>query len=264
MNPINPLALAVYRRALWLYPAHLRSLYRDEILQSISDAHSERSSSFGLWLFLFADLFKSSFKEHLLMIRDRLQRNPVLVHAIALGVILTLMGGFASLVFQQMLRRGADQPQIQMAQVYTDKLASGSKAQDVIPAAHVDLRQSLEPFAIFYDDQGVPVSSTGYLSQAIPAPPQGVFTYVRTHGKDRITWQPGPDVRIAAIVQRVPGPNQGFLLAGRSLRVVEEQEGSFWRMVLTAWFILVALLIAGVAFLGRSQRVSQGASGVQA
>jgi hypothetical protein len=151
-----------------------------------------------------------------------------------------------------------------MAQVYTDKLASGSKAQDVIPAAHVDLRQSLEPFAILYDDHGVPVSSTGYLNQAIPAPPQGVFAYARTHGTDRLTWQPRPDVRIAAVVEHVSGPTPGFLLAGRSLRVVEQQEGSFWRMVFSAWFILVALLIAGVVFLGRTKIAPQGASGLHA
>ena len=97
-------------------------------------------------------------------------------------------------------------------------------------------------------------TATGYLNQAIPAPPHGVFDYLRTHHTDTVSWQPQPNVRIAAVMQRVSGPNPGFLLAGRSLRIVEEQESLFWRMVFIGWFFLVFLLIAGAALLGRAQR----------
>jgi hypothetical protein len=101
----------------------------------------------------------------------------------------------------------------------------------VIPSNHVDLEQSLEPFAIFYDDHGTPTASNGHLNQAIPSPPSGVFRYLRSHDTDTVTWQPQPNVRIAAVIHRVAGPSPGFILAGRSLRMVEEQESLFWRMV---------------------------------
>ncbi|MFL6464517.1 MAG: hypothetical protein ACJ73N_08945 [Bryobacteraceae bacterium] len=37
----------------------------------------------------------------------------------------------------------------------------------------------------------------GYLDQAVPVPPPGVFDYLRSHGSNKFTWQPRRDVRIA-------------------------------------------------------------------
>jgi hypothetical protein len=187
------------------------------------------------------------------MTRDEVIRRPIFFHAVTLGFILTLMGGASALTFQQMLRRGADQPQLQMVQHYASELAAGRQPEQVLPVGHIDLQQSLEPFATFYNDHGVPIASTGTLNQAIPVPPPGVFEHVRSHGSERVTWQPQPGVRIASVIQRIEGPNPGYLLAGRSLRIVEQQESLFWRMVFIAWFVLVALLIAGAWFLTRAQ-----------
>jgi hypothetical protein len=70
------------------------------------------------------------------------------------------------------------------------------------------------------------------------------------------TTSPGshsPNVRIAAVIRRVSGPTPGFLLTGRSLRFVEEQEDILRNMVFGGWFLVVFLLIAGAALLHRSQ-----------
>ncbi|HEX4577366.1 MAG TPA: hypothetical protein VH117_08440 [Edaphobacter sp.] len=250
----NPFLFALYRSSLHLYPWRLRLLYQDQFLQTACDAYADSSSSLSFWLSLFADLLKSAIKEHLLMIREQVIARPIFFHALTIGLILTLMGGSASLTFQQMLRRGANQPQIQMAASYASQIASGVRPNVAIPPNNVDLEQSLEPFAIFYDDQGVPLAANGYLNKAIPSPPPGVFSYLRTHGTDTVTWQPQPNVRIAAVMHRVPGPTPGFILAGRSLRLVEEQESLFWRVVFMGWFMLVFLLVAGAALLSRFQR----------
>lgn len=253
MKPPNPLLFALYRRSLHLYPRHLRLHYQDQMLQTVCDAHANVGAKPSFWLSLFADLLKSAVKEHLLMIRDEALARPIFFHALILGLILTLMGGAAAATFQQMLRRGANQPQIQMGAFYASKIESGVRPSEVIPHNNVDIENSLEPFAIFYDDQGAPTTGSGYLNQAIPAPPRGVFNYVRTHGSDTVTWQPQPNVRIAAVIQRVSGPTPGFLLTGRSLQLVEEQESLFWRMAFIGWFLVVFLLIAGAALLNRSQ-----------
>jgi hypothetical protein len=184
---------------------------------------------------------------------DEVIRRPIVFHAVTLGLILSFLGGLAAATFQGLLRSGADQPQLQMVDSYVSQMSSGQKPGDVLPPGRVDLQQSLEPFAIFYNDQGEPVSSTGYLNQAIPVPPLGVFNYVRSHSRDKITWQPQRDVRVAAALGRVGGPNPGFVLVGRSLRAVEQQESVFRRMTFTAWFILVALLAGGGFFLDRAQ-----------
>jgi hypothetical protein len=253
-KPPKPFLFALYRSSLRLYPARLRLLYQDQLLQTARDVHADSISSLHFWPALFADLLKSAVKEHLLMIREQVIARPIVFHALTLGLILTLWGGGASLTFQQMLRRGANQPQIQMAASYAAAIASGVKPDVVIPSNYVDLEQSLEPFAIFYDDHGTPTASNGHLNQAIPSPPSGVFRYLRSHDTDTVTWQPQPNVRIAAVIHRVAGPSPGFILAGRSLRMVEEQESLFWRMVFLGFFLLVFLLVAGAALLSRFQR----------
>jgi len=185
------------------------------------------------------------------MIREQVLARPILFHALVIGLVLTLMGGSASATFQQMLRRGANQPQIQMAASYAAEIESGVKPEQAIPRNNIDLERSLEPFAIFYNDQGMPTTSNGHLNQLIPSPPRGVFNYLRIHDTDTITWQPQPNVRIAAVMRRVSGPTPGFILAGRSLRMVEEQESLFWRIVFMGWFLLIFLLVAGAALLSR-------------
>lgn len=254
MKAPNPLLLAIYRNALCLYPSRLRLHYQDQMIQTLRDDHAgHRRIAAAFWLQIFTDLLKSSAQEHFFMIRQQILARPIFFHALTLGLILTLFGGAASLTFQQMLRRGANQPQAQMSAFYTSEIASGVKPDEAIPRNYIDLERSLEPFAIFYNDQGAPVAANGFLNQAIPTPPRGVFNYLRIHGTDTVTWQPRPNVRIAAVMQRISGPNPGFLLTGRSLRIVEEQESLFWRMVFISWFMLVFLLIGGAALLNRFQ-----------
>ena len=123
---------------------------------------------------------------------------------------------------QRLLRRGADQPQIQMAQNYASAIAAASNLapspgmspasaelraimieSSLVPPRHLDLSTTLEPFVILYDTGGKPLSSTGNLDGAIPTPPAGVFAYLRTHPADKFTWQPRPGLRIAAVAQRI-------------------------------------------------------------
>jgi hypothetical protein len=253
MKAPNPFLFALYRNALRLYPYRLRLHYQEQMLQTARDAHADSASSLSFWPHLFADLLKSSIREHLLMIREEVIARPIFFHALTLGVILTLFGCFAAYVFQGLLRRGANEPQAEMGAFYASRIASGVKPTDAIPHNTVDIESSLEPFAIFYADNGVPVTANGFLNQTIPTPPHGVFNYARSHMDDYITWQPQPNVRIAAVIRRVSGPTPGFLLTGRSLRFVEEQEAILRNMVFGGWFLVVFLLIAGAALLHRSQ-----------
>lgn len=264
MSRNQPTLIRLYSRFLVLYPAHLRRAHQQQMLQTLSDAHEDllaspslrhrslRTTSF--WTRIFTDLLRSSAREHLSMLGISLSRNPILVHAVVLGLILTVLGGAAAATFQGMLRSGANQPQAQMAAFYASEIASGVTADEAIPRGYVDLQRSLEPFVIFYNDHGEPTTSTGYLNQSIPKPPAGVFEYLRSHSTDTVTWQPQPDVRIAAVIHRVPGPDSGFILSGRSLREVEEQEAAFWRMAFSGWFVILGLLALGAILLQRVQR----------
>ena len=250
--------LTVYKRALVLYPPRLRHGYQQQMVQTLLDAQSEnRSGSRRFWLTIYTDLLQSAFSERIFMLREQVLKQPIFFHALCLGLILTFLGGTAAVTFQQMLRRGANQPQIEMANFYASEIGSGEAPDDIIPTGYVDPERSLEPFVIFYDDQGRPQKATGYLDQSAPVPPRGVFDYSRNHGSDTFTWQPRPQVRIATVVQRVTGPHPGFLLAGRSLRNVEEDETVLYHMTFLGWLVLVLLLVLGAVLLGRTEKMEQ-------
>jgi len=245
----------LYRGTLVIYPLRLRSAYREQMLQTLRDAYRDRSvGAVHFWFRVYRDLAQSSFMERFNMMRDFVFKAPIAFHTAALALVLTLLGGAAAITMQQMLRRGANQPQIDMAQWYAGEIGAGEAPGNVIPPGYVDLERSLQPFVIFYDEQGNPGPCTGYLQQKIPTPPSGMFAFVRLHGSENVTWEPRPGVRIACVVRRVNSKTPGFILAGRSLRLVEQQESLLWRIVMGGWVGVMALLIGGAALLNRAQR----------
>lgn len=257
MSGPHPLLMHIYRGALLLYPLHLRREYQDQMLQTLRDAHHDCSTgAMRFWLHAYGDLLQSSFTERCFMLRNQLLQRPLVFHTLALTVILTLLGGAASITMQQMLRRGANQPQIDMVNWYTGEIAAGEDPGNVIPPGYVDAERSLQPFVIFYNDQGKPGPGTGYLDQALPTPPSGVFDFVRKQGSENVTWQPRPGVRLASVIKRVSGKKTGFVLAARSLRLVEEQESLLWRIAVGGWITVMLLLIGGATLLSRAQRAN--------
>jgi hypothetical protein len=118
----------------------------------------------------------------------------------------------------------------------------------------VDIARSLSPFVIAYDDQGRPLASQAQLDGKTPVPPSGVFNYVRQHGDERVSWQPRRSVRIAAVVQRVNGPQPGFVLAGRNMREVEAREQQVEQMAGLAWIAMLGLILLGTVTFGWTTR----------
>lgn len=166
-----------------------------------------------------------------------------------IAFVLTTISGLIYISVQQALRQGANDPQIQIAQDLADNLQNGKIAQDLV-GAQVDLRKSLATFVIVFDDSGKPIAASAMLDGRIPTPPVGVFTYTKQNKQDRITWEPKPNVREAAVLVRFEGSNPGFVLVGRSLSEVEKRESSLALQVelgLTASLLgsLVILIIIG-------------------
>jgi hypothetical protein len=86
--------------------------------------------------------------------------------------------------------------------------------------------------------------------------PEGVFSYVRQSGEDRLSWQPQPGVRSATIVTSYGGGHPGFVLAGRSLLEVEKREAQLTQEVVVSWIIALAgSLVAWAVALGLSDRL---------
>jgi hypothetical protein len=151
------------------------------------------------------------------------------------------------LAVQQSLRWGANDPQIQMAEDGAELLAAGATPKSVLPASKVEISASLAPFMVIYNATGEPLAASGLLHGTSPLLPQGIFDYTRQKGEDRVSWQPEPGVRVAAVVVAYGGAQPGFVLAGRSLREVEKREDQLGQITLLAWLATLAGSLAVVA-----------------
>ncbi len=161
-------------------------------------------------------------------------------------ILLTLIVGLVYGAVQQDLRQGANDPQIQMAEDAAHALAQGVPPSSVIPKETIDIAQSIAPFIEAFDEAGNPLVSSGLLRGVVSHLPAGVFAYTKQFGEDRITWQPEPGVRIAAVVVRFDGIQNGFVVAGRSLREVEKREDKLTLQVFLAWTL--AVMVIGATF----------------
>jgi hypothetical protein len=246
----------LYNLALRLYPERFRLAHRPAMLQAFRDAWRDASlPRRQLCSLIVSDLAKSLVKEHVAMIRDAFGRPALLFNAVVLAGISTVLALFLYAIPQQVLRLGANDPQIAMAGDAAARLEQGQPPSEAVPAgSEVDMARSLSPFVIAYDDTGTPIASQAQLNGQTPVPPRGVLDYVRTHGEERISWQPlrtaEQRVRIAAVVQRVGGAHPGFVLAGRSLREVESREEQVLRMAQVAWIAMLGLILIGTAVFG--------------
>jgi hypothetical protein len=108
----------------------------------------------------------------------------------------------------------------------------------------VDASVSLAPFVVVYDASGSALASNARLDGALPTPPIGVLKAASASGHNAVTWQPRPGVRIASVTVPWSG---GTVMAGRSLRIVEEREDLALLLAGAAWAAgLVALVVAAL------------------
>lgn len=135
----------------------------------------------------------------------------------------TALAGTTYLTVQQNYRLTANDPQIQMAE---DISASSldTAVKQISASTKIDISASLSPFVVIFDNNGNVLASDATLNGQTPSLPSGVLDYVKSHGEDRVTWQPQNGVRIAAVIN--PSKTAGFVLVGRNLREVEIRENN--------------------------------------
>jgi hypothetical protein len=169
--------------------------------------------------------------------------SEVLRRAVAfflpVAVLATLACGLIYVEVQQDLRSGANDPQFQLAEDAAARLDAGADPRLVVPATGVDLASSLAPFMIVFDSSYKVMATNAILDGGSPAPPHGVLDAARSGSPSAVTWQPRDGVRIAAVTVAWRG---GLVLAGRSLRRVEEQEQNAESIAGFAWLPMLALL----------------------
>jgi hypothetical protein len=160
----------------------------------------------------------------------------------------TMVCALVYVAVQQSYRISANDPQIQMAEDAALAIKGGAQLQSLNLSGTVNIGQSLSPYIVFYNEAGTATGGNGLLDGRFPLLPQGVFDYARAAHEDRLTWQPQPGVRNAIVVVKIDGDNQGFVMAGRSLREVEIREWQLEMMVGLAWIItLLGTLVLQMA-----------------
>lgn len=162
-----------------------------------------------------------------------------------LAVVATVLAGTAFAIGQQILRTGANDPQVQLAEDAAAQLQAGANPADVLPSAQTDLATSLAPWLIVYGPDRKPLAGSAQLDGKLAEYPTSVFDNAPAGGRrDEVTWQPRAGVRAASVVLGFKG---GWVVAGRSLRLVEEREDLVGQLAVAGW--LAALVATAVTVL---------------
>jgi hypothetical protein len=189
---------------------------------------------------------------------------------------ITVIFGTIYAAIQQNIRQSANDPQIQMVEDAATALSNGAVPASVMPADRtvIDASTSLSPFIMVFDENGTLLESSMKVGDTLPVPPKGVFDFTRSNsgevfsgplapisrlrmqfasnvrpaGEDRITWQTAGGLRFAAVVIHFSASStSGFVLAGRSLREVENREGQLVWIVLAGW-VVTLLIVCAIVF----------------
>jgi hypothetical protein len=249
MPKLRSIILQIYGLALYLYPAEFEAHNSAEMLRCAREMLAESPAPLRSAHILAIDLLQSLATEYL-TVTTTLKAIPQLALVL---ILTTFIAGTAYFVSQQVLRTSANDPQIQLAEDGARRIDAGEELAHIVPAFTVPMESSLAPFVIAYDDAGRPVASSATLDGTTPTYPQGVLDYVRTHGEDRVTWQPRRGVRIASVVTRSA---HGFVVAGRNMREVEERIYITFKLAFMGWiFANVSLcgLWLAMQWLGRTK-----------
>ncbi len=151
------------------------------------------------------------------------------------AVMITLLTGGLYVTGQQILRWGANDPQIQISEDIGASIEAGQPIPTTPPPSLIDASKSLATFLMIFNEDGTAAYSTAQLGGHPPVPPAGTFTTARSNGSDRFTWQPPSGERFAAVLKHFGGTKPGFVLVARSLKEVEIRENKLLIDCLIVW-----------------------------
>jgi hypothetical protein len=236
-----------YRAAIRFYPPEFYAHNAGELLLAFRELRASMADEPSrFWIRISKDLVTSIAQENFRMFNDRGIRRVIVLQSALMAVVVTLVALMCYVVGQQVLRYGANDPQVQMAHDAAFRLAAGTGLH-IAESDPIDPSRSLAPFLIVFDASGHPISSSAVLDGGTPVPPTGVFNSTQTHREERVTWQPRPGVRIAAVVVPFGGNHPGFVLAGRSLSEVEASSQKLLLGAIVGWLALLFVLGIGTA-----------------
>ncbi len=172
-------------------------------------------------------------------------------------VLATLMTAMVYGAVQQSYRLSANDDLVEVSRGLADALANGRPLSSLAPQSTVDIAHSLSIYAIVYDETGTLVVSSATLDGTQPTVPAGVLDYTRTHGEDRVTWEPKKGVRQAIVAVHyvaAADSTSGFVVVGKSLSEIEAHESLLLLQIAAGWLFTVLLLFILASFYTREAK----------
>lgn len=165
-------------------------------------------------------------------------RNMFVI-GLPLAVVATIIIALNYVSEQQTLRGLANEPQEYLAGNAMSQVARGLRPQPGFTNP-LPIESDNAPYLAFYSASGTPVAGSAILNDAPPQLPIGVFEEAKRTGVNRITWEPMPGVRQAIVVYPTA---DGYVMSGRSLAYIEEQERALTKRTLIGWAGTMAAII---------------------
>jgi hypothetical protein len=242
MTPFARFTLTAYAAALRLYPAAFRAKYSDQMLDAARASCAESRHRMRFALALAADTAGSLLREHW---RAAAPASPGYAAAFAIFFSFALVT--VSVVYQQVLRRGADQLPLKLVAYTSDRLAHGADPARFIGGPHreissPDFLKSNQFIVILFNPAGQLIVGNATLHGALPQPPLGIFRHASLHGLYKVTWQPDRGIRVALTIQ--PLLNGDFIVAGQSLIPSETREAASNNILRWIWLTMLAATAA--------------------
>ena len=176
-----------------------------------------------------------------------------------IAVAITAVSGLTYLAVQQSYRNGLDDPQVQLATDGAARLDAGAASASLVSSPTVEAADSLAPFVAVFGADDALLASGATIDGAQPKPPSGVLATARSAGRDRVTWQPRPGVRIASV--SVGAKDGRVVLAGRNMREVEARIDDLTKIVGLAWLAALIGVLVTVALVEALTGRAAGAKG---
>jgi len=172
--------------------------------------------------------------------KEFLAKSAVRIWLAIVGVAAILLITAYTFVQQEARLSANDQPQ-DTAQVEKHQLENGAQPSDVVPTVKTDLSSDSSVFVTVTDSSEHVLASSASLDGSASLPPANTFVFTKQHGSDHFTWQPRSGVRLATyILPYGNSPNDGFIIAGQSLKQAEKRIETYTVLMVIAWLAVVA------------------------
>jgi len=163
-----------------------------------------------------------------------------------LAVVIIIFSGLIYAVVVQNYRQNANDPQISIAEDVAMAINQGTPAESIVPpTGNTEIKNSLSPFIIIYDDSKKLIGSSAIFDGKNPEIPEGILEAAKD-GQNRTSWQTQNGYRFALVINRYNGEQPGYIVVGRSLREIENREAEITKLIAIAGgtaLILTLLII---------------------